>query len=349
VLNANSDMQGATVIDFFSMLNREEVDYALLRNYELYPYFGHDIDLVVRWSDLPRWMAAAKSCAMDHGWKVLTECDHWARSSSREHTIQILRYYSANPQQYLQIDAFHSFLVLGLPLADEDILLRERIWDNRGFYRIDEHIENFGRLLQIAKLAGWSGGGETAEKIERYRQRVLSFLETGNDLSQLAAGLGFPKISAALVLLRSGDIQSFKKEIDRQKRAWLFRGLLSRPLRTSRMIFDRSVDYLRLYWLRPCGFAVRVFASNEAQRERLEQILRQLTEANLIILFTSSSDSSERRMVRERGGVVLEWVSRESAQIVIDELSNEQTIMNALLTLIIERHPRVWDQRDTLS
>lgn len=343
---ASSDLQGATVIDFFLRMNREEIDYAVLRNYELYPKFGHDIDLVVRWRDLPRWKAAAKSCAIDHGWSALTECDHWARSSSREHNIQALRFYSTDPLQYLQIDAFHAFLVLGLPLVDEDVLLKGRVWDNRGFYRIHEQTENFGRLFQIAKLARSGGRQETIERIERYRQRVLSFLEAGNDFSKLGASLGFPKVMAAVAFLRSGDIRSFQREIDRQKRAWFIGRVISGPLRACKMIFDRVVDYLRLFWLRPCGFAIRAFASDAAQRERLERMARQLTDANVISLFTSSTDSSERRKVKERAGIVLEWVPKESAQIVMDEQADEQKIMATLLTLIIERHRRVWDGRE---
>jgi hypothetical protein len=345
--NPEEDIQGATAIDFFARMNAEGVDYALLRNYEHFPKFHHDLDLVVRWSDLPRWRSVAKSCAIDHGWSVLTECDHWACSSSREHTLQALRFYSTNPPRYLHIDAFHAFLVLGLPLVDEEALLRERTWDTRGFYRINESIENFDRLLQIASVAGKSEKPETLEKIERYRQRVLSFLEAGNDFLDLAAAIGFPKIADSLVLLRSCDVQSFKREIDRQKRAWLIRRVLSHPFGASKMIFDRFVDHLRLFWIRPCGFTIRAFASNEAQRERLEQIMRRLVDANVIFLFTSSTDSSERRRVKERAGIVLDWVSMKSAQIVMDGQADEQGIIAKLLALIIERHPRVWDGRET--
>ena len=171
---ANSEMQDATVTDFFSRMNREQVEYAVMRNYEAYPMFGHDIDIVVRWSDLHRWKEIATACAADHGWSVLTECDHWARSSSPEHAIHVLRFYSVNPRQYLQIDAFHSFLSLGLALFDEDALLRDRIRDGRGFYRINEAVENCIRLFQIAKLAGIKG---TEEKLARYMDRALGILE----------------------------------------------------------------------------------------------------------------------------------------------------------------------------
>lgn len=340
------NIQSATVIDFFSRMNGEKVDYALLRNYELYPMFGHDIDLIVSWRDLPQCMAAAKSCAADHGWDAVTECDHWARSSSREHRFQKLRFYSLNPLKYLQIDIFHSLPVLGLTLVDEDVLIKERIWDNRGFYRINEYVENLFKLLQIAKLAGYRG---SQEKVERYRQRVLSFLETASDFPVMASHIGFPRISTALVFLRSGDILSFRKEIYRQKCALFMRRVLSRPFRSSKMFFDRFVDYMGFCWLRPCGFVIRAFAGDGARRECLERIMGQLSKANVVSAFTSSRSFKERLRVKAAAGVVLEWTSRESAQVVMDGEADAQRAMTALLTLLVERHPIVLDRREIAS
>lgn len=342
MVNAGFDIQAATTIDLFSRMNREQVEYALLRNYELYPKFGHDIDLVVRWRDLSRFVAVAKSCALDHGWSVLTECDHWARSSCREHNIQTLQFYSPNPPLYLRIDAFHAFLLQGLPLFDEDALLRDRILDDRGFYRIDEGIENFFRILQIAKLTGktWA-----QEKTERYRQRFLSFMESANDLSSMSAGIGFPKISTAIALLRSGHLQSFKKEVDRQKRAWWIRRILSQPFRTSKKILERFFDILRIYWFRPCGFNVRVFACDDERRERLLRIMQQLAGANLIFTYTTSTDFKKRLRVRERGGIVVEWTTKECADVIMDSQEDEQRVMASLITLMINRHPRILDRR----
>lgn len=342
MLSANSDMQEATAVDFFSRMDAEGVDYAVLRNYELYPQFGHDIDLVVRRRDLSKWRDIAKSCAKNHGWMALTECGHWARSSSGEHNIHILRFYSADPLRYLQMDAFHSLLILGVPLFDEDTLLRERIRDHRGFYRIDERIENFYRFVQIAKLAGMRG---TEEKLERYSRRALSFWEETPDLTAFAEAAGFPYIWTAFDHLRSGDFERFKSELDRQKRAWLLGRVHSEPIRTGRMIFDRVVDCLRLFWLRPCGFDIRAFASDEGQRKRLKETLEKLTRANVITSFTLSRGFKERQRARERGGITVDWAPAKRANIIMGCEADEQSAMNALLKLIIERHPRLLDQR----
>jgi hypothetical protein len=339
---ANYDLQRATVIDFFSRMNNENVDYAVLRNYEFYPEFRHDIDLVVRWNELPHFISVAKSCAIDHGWSTLTKCDHWDRSPCREHTIQILRFYSVNPPQYLQIDAFHSHLVLGLPLYDEDAMLCDRIKDSRGFFRINEHVENFCRLLSIARLAGRKGA---EEKIKRYSARALSFWENAPVLSAYSESLGFPNILTALDHLKAGDLRSFKKEIDRQKRAWLIRRVPLHPIRAFKMLFNRCGDYLRLFWLRPCGFDVRVFASDEEQRTRLEQILKKFTRDNIITIFTLSRNFRNRQIVRERGGIVVVWAPEHDADVSINSRADNDSVINALLTLLIERHPRLFDRR----
>jgi hypothetical protein len=318
-------------------LNAQKIDYAILRNYELYPKFGHDIDLVVRWSDLPRWREIAKFCASAHGWGVLTECDHWAQSSSQEHTIQILRFYCESPLEYLQIDAFHALLLNALPLYDEDTLLSGRVWDERGFYRIDARAENFFRLLQIAKLSGMTG---TGEKLSRYRDRALAFWSTA-DLHSFAADAGMPGIGVAMQHLKSGDLRSFKREIDRQKRAWWMGRVTRRPLRTGRLVAARLADYLRLFWLRPCGFSVPVFAGNERQKARLEAIAGRLAGANLIPAFTTSRHSAEIRRVKERGGVVVEWVSDSNADMVLDDSVEDESVMVELVKCTIGRHPRI--------
>jgi len=342
MLGTNSDKKDATVIDLFSQMNEAGVGYAVLRNYDLYPSFGHDIDLVVRWSDLPRLIAMAKSCAESHGWSVLSRCDHWDRSPSREHTIQILRFYSETPLEFLQIDVFHSQLVLGVPLFNEDALLCDRFKDNRGFVRIDERVENLCRLLSIAKMAEHK---TSTTKIARYREHALSFWDKERGRSAFAENLGFPTMSTALDHLRSGDILSFKREVDRQKRAWWIRQLCSHPLRSGKLVFDRALDYLRLFWLRPCGFDVRVFASDEGQRKRLEQIMRRIAETNIITHFTLDDDFKQRRTVRERGGVAIVWTAVESADVIVDSLADEESVIRALVLRLIERHPRLLDQR----
>jgi hypothetical protein len=329
-----------TVVDFFDRLNHEGIEYALLRNFEQYPAFTHDIDLVIRWTDLPRWRAVAEACAAAHAWDALTECDHWARSPARAHTIQVLRFYKHSPLQYLQIDAFHSLLLFAFPLFDEDMLLRNRVWDERGFYRIDARIENLFRLLQISKL---SGGRGNWEKQERYRQRALNFWGEGAELSAFASRLDLAGLSTAFNILKMGNYSAFQKSVNRAKLSWWLRRMTGNPWSGCGMLLHRAQDYLRNFLLRPCGFKVSVYADGEEQRRRLESILRQLRDSNLLLAYTFSSQPAERRRVLERGGLIVEWQSSRSAELLVNSSITEEAVTNQLVTRIIHRHPAIFD------
>lgn len=340
--DAENNLERATVVEFFARMNAQGVEYALLRNYEQYPSFGHDIDLIVRWDHIPKWKAIAKSCAEDFGWSALTDCDHWARSSSREHCIQALRFYDVDSEQYLEVDGFHALLLLGLPLVPEDAVLRGRVWDERGFYRLDECLENLFRLLQIARLAGISG---TQAKLERYRTRALSFWSSAGNLSEFAAGLGLPNLARAVEFLAAGDTRTFKTQVERQKRIWWVRWLLAHPICGIKIMFDRLQDYMRLFWLRPCGFKVRVFARTADDRKRLEQMMAGFMGTNFIHAFTASKNLRRRRWVLERGGIVVDWVPEQRAQVAIGTGAGDQPAKEELIKMIIDRHHRITDRR----
>ncbi len=335
--DAVGGLESATVVEFFRRMNEQGVEYALLRNYEQYPKFSHDIDLVVRWSHLQPWREIARGCAADFEWDALTECDHWAQSSSPGHAIQILRFYRKSPLHYLQIDAFHAQLVNSLPLLDEEALLRGRIWDERGFYRIDEQAENFFRLFQIARLAGIPDAHARAEV---YRSRALPFWARMNGVGSYCAAIGFPDMTAALRDLEAGDLASFKSKVDRHKRTWWLAKMLAHPLRGSRMLLDRFADYVRLYELRPCGFTLRVAASAE-QRRQLDAALARLIDTNFILLYSLGGSRKKRHQAMERGGIAVLWEPAQCAEWVLDSTASEDAIFERLLTMLIERHPRI--------
>jgi len=333
----------STTLDIIGQMNRENIQYAVLRNYEEYPEFGHDIDLVVSMKDLSRWAGIVRECALANGWSAVTMCEHWAQSTFPEHTIQILRLYTESPVQFLQIDAFHSFLIVGCPLFDEATLLRGRVWDERGFYRIDEEAENVIRLLQIAKLVGRDG---PSKKVERYRNRLLAFTERreGNPFPSIESSLS--PLSVPLSLLKSGRLQRFKAELNKRKVGWLTRRMIADPLHISKLVMARLMDYGRMISMRPCGFVIHVWASDMGQRERLEIATAKLVNAHVVPLFSASRKKKVRRKVKSLGGVVFDYVSRDNAEMVIDRETADDEIEGALLHRMIERHPKICEQRN---
>ncbi|TLM65771.1 MAG: hypothetical protein FDZ70_10860, partial [Actinobacteria bacterium] len=73
----------------FEALGRERLEYAVLRNHEDFPHFGHDIDLVMRERDLGAWVRVASEAAAAAGWAPMAACGHWATSPRPGHRIHI--------------------------------------------------------------------------------------------------------------------------------------------------------------------------------------------------------------------------------------------------------------------
>lgn len=338
-------LAGETAASVFARLNACGAGYAVLRNYEEFPRFGHDCDLVVATADLARWRETAVTCAAERGWAALTSCDHWAQSPVREQRIDILRFYSTEPPAYFQMDAFHSLPVLGMPLFDEETLLGSRVWDERGFYRIDERTENLYRLIQIASVIGKPGA---AERIERYRSRAIEFWSRTQDFETFASSAGMSGLAAALELLRAGEPAAFKRRVDAEKRRWWLRKMGTHPLRGAGRGFERAIDLARLFRFRPCGFRLSVYAPDERPRALTQQALERLAGANLLIAFTTSADRRGQREAMERGGIAVDWTEAKEAALNADQCMDRDAFAERILTLLIERHPRLFDRRAKL-
>lgn len=124
--------------------------------------------------------------------------------------------------------------------------------------------------------------------------------------------------------------------------------MLAHPWRGSKAIFNRFADYMRLFYLRPCGFVVRVSAV-AAQRERLSAIMGRLVVANLIPAYTADGSTKKRRQVIERGGIVVKWENAEGADLILDDKTNDETVMARLVAAIVDRHGRILDLRENAS
>jgi hypothetical protein len=131
-----------TVTDVFARLEASGFRYALMRNHQAFPRFEHDIDLVLDSRQMPAWRALVASVAEQQGWDAVSQCRHWATSSYRHHNIESFLFYTDAGRACLQIDIFHGFLVLGLPLLDAHGLLQYAAHDARGFSRLQAPVEN---------------------------------------------------------------------------------------------------------------------------------------------------------------------------------------------------------------
>ena len=327
----------------FSTLERDGIRYAVLRNYEQFPHFGHDVDLVMNRRDIPRWRKIAIAAANREGWDVLTECDHFALSPVRDHNIEVFRFYRISPPAYLQFDLFHGFLVWGLPLFDEAALLESRKrHQHQPFTTIDPVIENLFRLLQIEKLAGL---GRSRDKVERYRDRVLQFCGSREDTLRRAVREAFGQTGLrALTHLQNGDLSAFGKAMRRGKLHWVLRHAARHPFRTIKTLVARLIDQSRTRRTRQCGFVLHICASDTVQQKRLFDTLDALVRSNVLHEWTADAAWERQvqgfeRDVMLRCGLVVKWEeAREIAVLDLGSITTDDDLIKRIIEHLIDRH-----------
>ncbi len=330
-----------SVLAIFERLNTENIVYAVLRNAENFPHFGHDVDLIVADTDRNRCREIFIEIAKMQGWQALTECHHWAKSKHCQwHNIEIFRFFHAQQLAYLQIDLFHGYLVNGLPFMTETELLSDRQSDPRGFTRIHPGRENVFRMLQLHRLYTWDA--EQTEKIMRYRTQVLSYAHDHESAFQaiISQHMGTAGLNA-LKALQHDHIQDYSQHITQFKRQFFWQFSLKNPVAALQNFAERIDDYVQGYWLDPCGQVLPFHGDSQV----LTEVLDTLVAHNLLSCWTQkrceqSGLSWPERKTLERGGMVLKR-AHSSTRNVLDLSSNnheKQTLIETVISRLNARH-----------
>ncbi len=310
--------------------------YAILRNYEQFPKVSHDIDMVLTAHDVPRFRLLLVELAREHGWDALTECFHFGRSPVVEHNIEIFRFYRVSPEPAisLQVDVFHGFAILGLPLVDEEGLLQGRVKAaHLGLTHIDPSLENALRLLQVHRLMGI---GSTARKVAAYVARVVGFAGKAQLRRRCRALLGDWAVRA-LEELERGKWGAFRDRMALARALFLGRRFRRNPVQSGFQVAARTAYIARTWFTDPCGEAIRVCAPEIESLGRLEHALERLSASRGVYAWTTGRGA---RRVLERGGAVVTLV-HSRPQIDARGLSVEE-LERAILARLIARHPLLY-------
>jgi hypothetical protein len=148
----------------------------------------------------------------------------------------------------------------------------------------------------------------------------------------------------ALEALTAGDMPGFAASMRRAKWRVVARFWARHPVRAARGALAGSLDRVRLFRTRPCGFRVRAHLPTRAHRRRLQDALRCLGEANVLYRWTDADSDRKRttrleRAVMERGGIAIKRSAPADAQLDLERLRTPQQIARAVTHLLIRRHP----------
>jgi hypothetical protein len=329
----------------FTVLESSGLRYAVLRNYENFPDFGHDIDLVMHHDDLPAWRCILQKHAAEENWKAVYECTHWGGSGSLCHNVEVFRCYLQESDQYLQIDTFHGFLVWGLPLFDESFLLEGIIRDERGFTHIHPALENAFRLLQIHRLSKIG----PSEKISRYIGHILQYdMQYGNVFQEILLDLLGKDAIKALFALKQNDMKRFLSLMSRIKWDIAVRYWLCSPATASLDFWNRMKSYFRFHYKETCGLVISITRESKID-DCLIKALTLLKDFYIIPGWGIENKLSfiQKWRLLERGGVVIRWQScnMQSAIKPISFASLSELVQAIILKLEC-RHQILYQRKD---
>jgi len=305
-----------TVVAIVSALEREDIPYAVARNYENYPNFGHDFDLFYDGTN-EAFRTIAARVGKEIGWDVVTHCGHWNRSRYPLHNIEVFHFMSLEPLERMQIDLFRGFLIWAMPLASSEQIIRGAKRHPSGeFQRPDEQIETVFRLLQINSLIS---DPNQRRKIEKYRTRVLADVgATDQPIIATAKSFGFALSPRSIEYLKCMNDTGFRRSMNLAKLRFVLASFFKDPTGAVFKLISRVREYYLLFHADPCGLIVKIAAETAEQRNMAKRALDRLKGGQFLSdwrvregnLYLSFSD----RRVLERGGILVEWVNSHSHQ-----------------------------------
>jgi hypothetical protein len=329
--------QAELVGALFAALGAAAIPYAILRNHERFPRFGHDVDLVVRPADVAAVGRVLAEAGRAAGCAAVTLCRHWA-SPVPPQGFEALWLWDLERRAALKLDLFHGWHVQGLALLDAEALLGTARGSACGRYRhIDPALEQALRLLQIKDQL--APGRAPSARLLEFRERALAEGAAARAWLERLLPEGGP---VAFDRLAAGDWPGFSVSMAAARRAVVRRALRQRPLSSMRDMTARALGIARSRLLQPCGFTLDVAGLADGW-PRLERALRELHAAGMLFTWHvaghGAHDLRARLATRHLSGLVLRPVRPGAADLDLAAEADDAALFRALARRLIARHP----------
>ena len=341
------------VTQLFRELECRGVRYAVLRNYEQLPELARDddsgattdIDLVIDSRDLDLWRSIAAEAAREQGWDALVECDHWRQSRVRHHRIEVFQFYRLSPPAFLQVDVFHAYLVLGLPLVDERGLLEGRVPHANGLVVCVDPVKE--AAFKLHQVYAHLKTNPAEPKIQRYRRSLAVARESRQQaLDEFLQRYFYDFGPAALGCLVRDDLDVFAWNMGRARARFVIEFFLRHPIHAIWSIANRVREHRLRFRTRQCGRLSRAWAPEERHKRLLRQVMNWLARANVVDDWTERAGSKDlsrkERAIMEQGGLVVEWSDRAGAHIDVPANDDFDSLSASIIRLLAARHQTLY-------
>lgn len=264
-------------IDFIlKSLNYNNLEYAVLRNFEKLPSIGRDLDIIInKKKNKKRYFKVFHKAYKKFNWDLLI-IDK-SKSSNYSDKKKIIMYYFLNLKtlDFLQIDLFYSLSVLGTPYFelqnDKNIILYKK-----KYKILNPKISKTYHLFQINSLI--NNVNLNKKKINEYINKYLKINK--NLLYKKKIIFEYFFLNKIDLNLKKKNYLKFKIYINIYRFLIFTKFFFSNPTRLFLIPYKLYEKFL-LYFVQPTGFILK-HSSDENDKKKLEQFLNKLKKKNII-------------------------------------------------------------------
>ena len=318
--------------------NENKIHYGLARNYEKFPYFGHDIDFFSN-ENSDKLKKTLIKVAKKNNWDSLTHNIHFRNSINNNGSVEAFHFYKYTKNKYevLHLDFFRDIIVYGLPIIKSSTI--KMLADKKKeFFYINKKTENMIKILQLNSHFSNKHDFQNKnikKKIKLYTKKIINFYEI-NKKKKFDNELLFEK--EAIVSLQKKKTNRFKFYINFSKIIFFIKYFFLNPFKSFLNLFLRLIFFINIYLIRHPGLIIYIYSRDKIQNKNIFKVLNFLKKNNFINNYYIKKNkfifSFKERKILERSGCILLFTSKQSKNTLY---VNKDDTFNEILLIFIRK------------
>ena len=303
-----------TLLDIINELNFLNIKYAILRNYENFPFIKSDLDLIAN-INIKLIKKILRKIKLKYKWEYLFYDNSKSKFFSKNNKIETFYFIDFNKLLFLQVDFFHSLSLLSTPYYG--IKKNESLeYFKKYIPIIPSKVTHTYYSFQIAKILN----SKNVEKIEKYKTAFLN----NNKIFKKNVIFELKIIELLKKYLKKNDYFYFKILISIYKILIFIKYYFSN-FNKIYLIFYRIFELSLLYFFVQTGFEMKIDYSNKKDLEHYEKFLDKLKKHHIINDWKYDCEVPffYRRVFLERRNILIKKEKNFNSKSPINKLFKE--------------------------
>lgn len=261
-----------TIKQIIGSLNASNLIYGIARNYEKFPNFDSDIDLISK-EKIETFKKILKKITKAKKWEYLLYNNLKSKNFLENSKIDTFYFIDFKKLNFIEIDIFKCLLILGTSYYTvDDKSSLEKIKNK--FFIIPKKVTKTYNIFQIAKIYK----GKKDKKIKKYKK---NFLSLGNETYLKKVFFEKKIISLLKKCLKKNEFYKLIFFAQLYK-ILIFVKYYITNLHKIFFIPYRLVELIFIYFLKPTGFEIKLYYKDNKDLKTSETYLNKLKKKKII-------------------------------------------------------------------